>query len=282
MDLPADTHVHTEWSWDARLGSMERSCAEAVRLGLPGIAFTEHLDHTVWTVGLAGLADLPQDHPVATLSDPDGRIAPPPFDVTGYFQALDRCRTAFPDLAILSGLEVGEPHWHSEAVGTVLASGTFDRVIGSLHCLPEGEVFQEPNDLYAHRDPGQVMRDYLAEIARLVIESDSFAVLGHIDYPVRSWPTALGTFNASHFEQEFRHALRAIAEAGRALEINTVVPLQPTVLRWWYDEGGGAVTFGSDAHDPSRLAHGLVEAASLARAHGFRPARNILEPWPRS
>ena len=48
MTLPADQHVHTEWSWDARDGAMERTCARAVRIGLPAIAFTEHADYTPW------------------------------------------------------------------------------------------------------------------------------------------------------------------------------------------------------------------------------------------
>ena len=39
--LPAGGHVHSEWSWDAYVGSMERTCARAVELGLPAVAFTE-------------------------------------------------------------------------------------------------------------------------------------------------------------------------------------------------------------------------------------------------
>ncbi|MFC7757916.1 hypothetical protein ACFQY4_07665 [Catellatospora bangladeshensis] len=38
--LPAAGHVHSEWSWDAYVGSMERTCARAVELGLPAVAFT--------------------------------------------------------------------------------------------------------------------------------------------------------------------------------------------------------------------------------------------------
>ncbi|TMD32858.1 MAG: hypothetical protein E6I95_10030 [Chloroflexi bacterium] len=36
--------MHTEWSWDAPIGHMERSCRRAIELGLPAIAFTEHAD----------------------------------------------------------------------------------------------------------------------------------------------------------------------------------------------------------------------------------------------
>ena len=33
-----------------------------------------------------------------------------------------------------------------------------------------------------------------------------------------------------------------------------LVPLDSTVLTWWRDEGGDAVSFGSDAHLPSAVA----------------------------
>ena len=49
VELPADSHVHTEWSWDAPRGSMEQPCARAA-LGLPAIAFTEHFDLTRWMI----------------------------------------------------------------------------------------------------------------------------------------------------------------------------------------------------------------------------------------
>ncbi len=48
--VPPDNHVHTEWSWDAAAGSMEASCARALELGLPSIAFTEHVDATRWVL----------------------------------------------------------------------------------------------------------------------------------------------------------------------------------------------------------------------------------------
>ena len=190
MSLPADSHVHTEWSWDAQHGSMQRSCARAVELGLPSVAFTEHVDHTVWTVDREALGRLPADHPVAVLSDTAGRV-------------------------------------------------------------------------------------------HLVGDSDAFSVLAHIDYPVRSWP-AERSFDPVSYEAEFRHALRATARSGKALEISTVVPLAATVVRWWHEEGGTAVSFGSDAHEPDRVADGFAAAAALAEANGFRPAADPLALWTRS
>jgi histidinol-phosphatase (PHP family) len=52
-------------------------------------------------------------------------------------------------------------------------------------------------------------------------------------------------------------------------------------VRWWHEEGGRAVTFGSDAHQPAKVAHAFTEAAAMAEAHGFRPAAKLVDPWPR-
>jgi histidinol-phosphatase (PHP family) len=188
----------------------------------------------------------------------------------------------FPDLRILSGLELGEPHWHEEAVNRVLTAGTFDRIIGSLHCLPDGDQFREPPGLYAHWDPSEVLRSYLAEIARLVGHSDVFSVLGHIDYPIRSWPRDQEPVDPKAFEDEFRHALRSTAQSGKALEINTAIPLHTAILQWRHEEGGDAVTFGSDAHDPTEIGHGFATAAALAEAFGFRPSSHPFDRWTRT
>jgi histidinol-phosphatase (PHP family) len=276
--LPADSHVHSEWSWDAAEGSMDRSCAQAVDLGLPAIAFTEHLDHTIMTVALDVIDGSDQ---LAALATPDGLLTPPEFDTSGYLEAIEMCRERFPGLRILSGLELGESHWHAAACAKVLGAGRFDRVLGSLHCLPDGDGFAEPPGLYGHRAAAEVVRQYLAEVARLLTESDVFSVLAHIDYPVRSWPAQAGPFDPNAFEDEFRHALRVLADSERALEVNTRVPLHPEVVRWWREEGGSAITFGSDAHDPTGLAFGFGEAAGMVEAHGFRPGRHRYDVWTR-
>jgi histidinol-phosphatase (PHP family) len=271
--------VHSEWSWDAPNGSLEHSCAQAVDIGLPAIAFTEHLDYTTWAVAMDELEET--DH-LAAMATPEGMLIPPEFDASGYLEAIEKCRHRFPGLRILSGLELGEPHWHQAAVEGVLGVGRFDRVLGSLHCLPDADGFAEPPGLYRQRPAAEVVGDYLAEVVELVTESEVFSVLAHVDYPVRTWPADAGPFDPSAFEEEFRHALRATAESGRALEVNTAVPLHWTVLRWWHQEGGEAVTFGSDAHEPSAVASGFRDAADLAAAAGFRPGADPYDVWPRA
>ena len=88
--LPPDGHVHTEWSWDAAAGSMEQSCARAVELGLPSIAFTEHADFTRWVIDPEVGTRMRWWRP-AWLG-PDGRFRPPPLDAAGYLACVQRCR----------------------------------------------------------------------------------------------------------------------------------------------------------------------------------------------
>src|SRR3954465_13875077 len=107
-----------QWSWDTPVGDMEGSCARAGELDLPAIAFTEHLDHTVWRIALAGPYVMDN---LTALADADGLLKPPAFDAAGYLETIEDCRRRFPQLRILSGLELGEPHRHADQITQVLA-----------------------------------------------------------------------------------------------------------------------------------------------------------------
>jgi histidinol-phosphatase (PHP family) len=255
---------------------MERTCERALDMGLPAVAFTEHADYTAWTV-LAGELD-DHEHLKAFVTS-EGSLAPPALDRDGYLESVQRCRDQFPQLRIISGVELGEPHWHSDVATDLLKAGEFDRVLGSLHCLPFEARFSEPPNLYRWRPAAEVVREYLAEIPRLLIGFEGFAVLAHIDYAVRYWPAHAGPFDPHAFEDDFRHALRALADSGRALEVNTRGQVHPEIVRWWREEGGKAITFGSDAHDPTGLAHGFSEAVAVVEASGFRPGRHPHDFW---
>lgn len=277
--LPSDSHVHSEWSWDATAGSMVRTCAWAVELELPSVAFTEHADFTPWVV--ADSTELP---PPEGAFLPDRQLVPPAFDVDGYRACLERCRDTYPGLRILSGVELGEPHWHQSSTRALLADGGFDRVLASVHSAPlvAGTGFTGVEARYVDHAPGQVVRDYLAEVARLVEGFDGFEILAHIDYPVRHWPSAAGPCDPHDFEDDYRHVLRVLADAGKALEVNTRVPLHLAVVRWWYESGGEAISFASDAHEPVALAHGFADATQLASASGFRPTLDPHDFWRRA
>ncbi|GAA3398872.1 PHP domain-containing protein [Cryptosporangium minutisporangium] len=287
MQYPPDGHVHTQFSWDAPFGNMERTCARAVELGLPSIAFTEHADF-----GITTLVDAERELPawLAKHTDAHGVITPPALNVEGYLAEVARCREKFPDLRILTGVELSEPHWHTRRTAEIVDLGGFDRVLGSVHTIrhaedpvdgPAGTRVREydAGDAYSALAAETVVRDYLAEVARLATGSDVFDVLAHIDYPIRYWPAAAGRCDPRAFQEEYRYALRALAGSGRALEVNTRVPLDPVIVRWWREEGGKTLAFGSDAHRPEHLADGLRDAAAMVEAAGFRPGAHPHDLW---
>ena len=267
MPLPSDFHVHTEWSWDAPRGSMEGSCERALQIGLPAIAFTEHAD---WVTIHEG------QHSV---------------DIEGYLEAVDRCRQKFKGLRILSGVELGEPHWFPDETAAVLAAGQLDRVLGSVHCVRVGG---RPVDASQFRklppaEAVEAVREYFRELLLLVESTQPFEVLAHLDYPKRYWPDGIGPYREEDFEGEMRAVLIAAKKRGLVLEANTTrgdggeerfCP-GPKVLRWWHEVGGAAVSFGSDAHDPDKLAGGFELATQIVQAAGFKPAQDPLAFWRR-
>ncbi|MDQ0642264.1 PHP domain-containing protein [Microbacterium murale] len=282
-DLTADAHVHSEWSWDAgsdpsSAGAMDRMCARAVQLGLPALVFTEHLDlEESWRVDPGDIGEHGQRY-----VDGSGHVRLPPFDFEGYLDAIERRRHDYPELRILTGVEFGQPHLWGAKATALLSSGLIDRVNGSLHMLPfDDQDRTEPTTLYRHRQADEVMWAYLEEIPRMVAGSDSFVVFTHIDYAARSWPVPVaGPFDPRPFEEGFRVAMRAIADSGRALEMNTR-GLQSWIPQWWSEEGGRAVSFGSDAHGPDTLAAHFPEAMSMVESFGFRPGRKPEDFWTR-
>ncbi|MDH2445282.1 PHP domain-containing protein [Amnibacterium sp. CER49] len=273
MALPADSHVHTEWSWDSPLGDMAGTCARAVELGLPAVVLTEHLDTTVWRPLRDDGIELPPG------TGADGLLRPPPLDVDGYLESVERCRIRFPGLRILTGAELGEPHRNIDAARPLLDAGGFDRVLGSLHSIElEGE-FVEPPTLFAALDPDEVLQRWFGELADLAGSPAPYDVLTHLDYPLRHRPVDAPPFAWSRHEAGVREALSRLAGSGRALELNTRLPLTPMVLLWWIEEGGRTISIGSDAHRPEDVGRGLQEAAAVAGGLGFGPGERPADLW---
>ena len=191
---------------------MQAHCARAVELGLPSVAFTEHLDLTPWYVPPEALHMFPREG--ARYLDETSTFHAPAVDFTAYFESVDRCRTALPGLRILTGLEIGEPHWFPAEVSELLGSGRFERILGSLH---SARVDGRPRaiDEWFHTDQlegateGEAVRDYLAEAVAMIEADDHFEVFAHIDYLVRQIAAAGRQHDPRAFEAEYRETLGA-------------------------------------------------------------------------
>jgi len=246
---------------------MERSCERALEIGLPAIAFTEHAD---WV----------------TIHEGQRAV-----DVHGYLEAVEGCRHQFKDLRILSGVELGEPHWFPEETAELLAAGRLDRVMGSVHCVRIGA---NPVDASQFRklppeQAAEAIREYFRELLALVESTQPFEILAHLDYPKRYWPEGLAPYREEDFEGEMRAILVAAKKRGLVIEANTTrgdggeQRFCPglKVLRWWHEVGGEAVSFGSDAHDADKIAGGFELATQIVQASGFKPAQDPMALWRR-
>jgi histidinol-phosphatase (PHP family) len=274
--LPPDDHVHTEWSWDTTVASMDRTCRRAVELGLPSLAFTDHAEFAPRV--LTPASDVPDR--LLPLVD-DDLLRPAELDVRGYLAELERCRATYPQLRIHSGVELGEPHWHVDEATELLRRGGFERTLASVHSARVEGGYADVSSRYDDQRPDEVVRDYLTEAAAMVEGFGGFEVLAHIDFPLRYWPADAPPYQPSTHEAEHRRVLRALVDSDRILELNTRVPLHPQVLAWWREEGGKAITFASDAHQPEALATGFSEAVRVAGAAGFRPGSDPHGFWVR-
>jgi histidinol-phosphatase (PHP family) len=266
--------VHSQWSYDTdSRASMAGACERALALGVPAVAFTEHLDFTTWVT-----ADPMSDTGLA--DERYGHMGP--LDLAGYLACVADCRRRYPDLRVLSGVEAGESHLFTASARSVISGAPLDRVLGSLHAIVHEGALLDVDEAFDVLPAGEVMGRYLAELARLVHGSDLFEVLAHLDYPRRYWPAQAAPYDETTFEPEHRAVLRALAGSGRVLEINTASPLASVrLLGWWRDEGGRAVSFGSDAHVPWRVGDQFALAASVAEAAGFRPGQDRFDFWRR-
>jgi histidinol-phosphatase (PHP family) len=217
-------------------------------------------------------------HQQALLTE-EGTVHFAPLDIAGYLEDIERMRYEFPELRIRTGVEFGQPHIFERVAAEWVDFSRFDRILGSLHTLDLGLGRAEPNTLFRENDASDVMEAYLTELALLATESDVIDVVAHIDYPVRHWPSAeIGPFDPRAFEDGFRAAMRTIAQTGRALEMNTR-RLWPWIPQWWSEEGGTAVTFGSDAHTPDAVASGFPEAVAMLEHFGFRAGAAPEDFW---
>jgi len=253
---------------------MARNCEQAISLGLPAVAFTDHLDF---------LDFLPADRIATEDLDPHryGRMRR--LDIDGYLACVQECRERYPALRILTGAEIGEAHLFNASASAVVTATGFDRVLGSVHAIPLNGKLTAAEDLFRLLPADEAMRRYFAEVIALIEGSDVFQVLAHLDFARRSWPVTAAPYEEKAFEAEYRSVLTALAASGRSLELNTKSPLaQVELLRWWREAGGVTLSFGSDAHQPWRVGDKFRDAVAIADAAGFAPGRDPFDFWQAS
>jgi histidinol-phosphatase (PHP family) len=195
---------------------MAAMCERAMKIGLPALVFTDHLELTPWAIDKADLLE----H-LRPLVDDAGVLNPDPFDSEGYFDSIERCRHRFPGLRILTGVEFGQPHLDQARARQVVDLDGPDRVNGSLHTLAVTDdanaARSEPITLYRTWPADRVVRAYLTEALRMIAGSDVFTVPAISTMPSGTGPpSATDRSTRTSFKTSSgRSCVRSPTRAGR-------------------------------------------------------------------
>ncbi|WP_150269769.1 histidinol-phosphatase [Paenibacillus tepidiphilus] len=173
---------------------------------------------------------------------------------------------------VLLGIESDYFEPHAGLYRDTLAAYPFDYIIGSVHSVDEVSIFNKGR--WKGLGPQEKQR-VKAEYYRLITQSarsGMFQILGHIDAMKGNFPA----FAEIPAAAEVDEALRVIGECGVAIEINTSGGTK--LCGGWYPSDdileralhyGVDVTFGSDAHKPSRVADQREAVAARLKEIGF-------------
>ncbi len=246
-----DFHIHTDNSNDGHDSLMVMS-ERAVQKGIRAIAVTDHAEcHRYWRDSF---------HLATRYS---------------YFETL-KARSAFlGQLAIMTGIELGQPLHNLEAASDALGSNKFDFVIGSLHLVRGNQDFWKID--YHTANVPRLLHQYLDEIYEMVCWGQ-FDTLAHITYPLRY---IVGTHripvDLKDYEPQIRQILERMIADGIALELNTqgyrTEYGRPTpdldILQMYKEMGGRYVTIGSDAHYAADVGAGIEDGMDLLVKAGF-------------
>ncbi len=267
MKITTDLHMHSTFSSDGR-ASIHEMGTQAAALGLSHIALTEHAE---WV--------------------PRAR----PFNrIDSYFYALKTANEQLQTngLTLLSGVELGNPHWFPNEANQLLASHNFDVILGSVHWMYD-TINIHSSPVFKGRETRAVFADYFAETEKMAATSP-INVVAHID---RLWQcaTMLGLYcHPREIESEVRAALDAIIANDIFLELNTKHVSRAdywrieiaTIYRWYAEMGGRYIVVNSDSHAPSEIGRNfdltinLLEDIGLAEmilpADYFQSSSNLI------
>ena len=258
-----DLHSHTTFSYDAS-GEMEEMLATARALGIQYYGVSEHFDFDAQVNGI----DLPRLNP------------PQPHEF--YFQTARRFQKEYEGvMRVLVGAEFGYTD-NPEALAMYQAfvqKYQPDFVIQSIHTIPSGDyAFQNVyvDEQGKVRDQREVYEEYLGLIRRSLDVAFDFDIVGHIGYCTRYAPYEDRRLRWCDYAKQLDDILQTIIAKGKILEVNSSnkggvslsLPDRDIVERY-YELGGRNISFGSDAHFPSRIMENREKVMDFLRAVGF-------------
>ncbi|MBH5319253.1 histidinol-phosphatase [Paenibacillus sp. GSMTC-2017] len=204
---------------------------------------------------------------------PSPKVAMARSDFENYVNEVLRLKEKYAGkIEVLLGVEADFFPVHVQAYRDAFAGVPFDYIIGSVHQVGGVSIFNRKRwgklDESQHVDEKKSYYDLIKQSAR----SGMYDILGHIDAMKGYYPA----FSDIPAHDSIDDALQTIAACNVSIEINTSGSTK--AVGGWYPSDdileralhfGVQVTFGSDAHKPSRVGDELELVAKRLKEIGF-------------
>lgn len=240
-----------------------------------------HADGTIRDYIEAGIAEGLQVIGISDHSPYFGREEEQPFpqiamakrELAHYVEEVLQLKEEYAGrIDVLLGIESDFFPEHAAIYQKTLSRYPFDYIIGSVHSTNNKSIFNKnrwkglsPED---HIRQKETYYDLIRQSAR----SGMFQILGHIDAMKGNYPA----FSDIPAAEAIDNTLKTIAECDVAIEINTSGKTK--LSGGWYPSDsileralhfGVHITFGSDAHKPSRVGDEWEQVAARLKEIGF-------------
>jgi histidinol-phosphatase (PHP family) len=253
-----DMHTHSTFSHDGRNTAAEM-LERAQQMGVAFYGLSEHFDY---------------DYDVEKLS-PSQYKAPTSAMEEEYFHSARHLQE---DYEGVMNVAVGAEYGYSEKAevqGRYAASYEKhhpDFVINSVHSINGVDYYYHVEE----GEKGELYRSYLRLIRKSLDAPYHYDIVGHIGYIARYVPYEDRSFNLQQFGAEIDDILKTIIQKDKILEVNSSTKQLPqlcmpdvNILQRYYVLGGRKVSFGSDAHDTSRILEKREELVLALKQIGF-------------
>ncbi|MGA8942670.1 MAG: histidinol-phosphatase [Thermoactinomyces sp.] len=251
-----DLHTHHDRCGHA-VGAIENYIKSAIHHGLKVIGISDHSPF------FASSKDRAKP-----------RIAMAKSEFPGYVEEVLKLKEVYQDrIEVLLGVESDFFPEHMEIYKQQLGSYPFDYIIGSVHYIDGTKsIFLKEN--WEGLSKAQILKEKEAyySLIQEAAKSKAFDILGHIDAIKARYPYF------SQVETEIvDQTLKIIADSDTVIEVNTSGKTKD--CGGWYPSDeileracfyGVKVTFGSDAHEPERVADDFEKARQFLKEIGYR------------
>lgn len=254
-----DVHTHTAFSADGR-SDIKDMIETAISKGVTYYGISEHVNYDYDVLGIK--IDGETEHEI---------------DLPAYFKRARALQEEYKDkIHLLAGCEFGfnGSNYCLEKYGEIVKNFHPDFVVNSIHtCLGEECYFPEYTQ---NKSKEYAYTAYFQAVLESLDAPYPYDIVAHIGYCSRNAVYPDPKIRYKDYSKILDKILEKIIKKDKILEVNTSSktagsPFIPDtdILEKYYEAGGRKISYGSDAHDTSRVAEKREIVIQALKKIGF-------------